>query len=206
VGDEKEPFPSNGIVIRSSKSFGGGMTFAALMTAAIGWFFYWAELAKHPVAAHVVVVLFSTLGAVVFCISIRHLVRPPAALIIDSEGIVANPRRPADRVMWTDLKGAHLAVVEVPVYWLGPIAIRQKWKVVALDLVDPHAFYDRRDMRRRPWLGYDTSVRPEYFPIHYEQLDTNADRLMHLINEGIARYGHAVSNSALPNTYPAFFP
>ncbi|MDP1753249.1 MAG: hypothetical protein Q8L22_27670 [Reyranella sp.] len=182
------------------------MMVTALMTAANGWFFYGIELAKHPVAANVVVILFTTLGGLAFCISIRFLVRPPRALIIDSEGIVANLRRPADRVLWADLKGAHLAVVEVPVYWLGPIAIRQKWKIVALDLVDPRAFYDRRDMRRRPWLGYDTGMRPEYFPIHYEQLDTDADRLMYIINEGIARYGHAILNSSLPKTYPAFFP
>jgi hypothetical protein len=181
------------------------MVVGALVTAAIGWFFYWATLAKYPVAAHVFVVLFATLGAVVFYIGIRYLVRPPPALIMDSEGIVASPQRPSDRVLWADLRGAHFAVVEFPAYWLGPIAIKEKSKIVALDLVDPRAFYDRRDRRKRPWLGYDTGMRPEYFPIYFEQLDVNAEHLMSLVNEGIVRYGHASRSSELPRSYPAFF-
>jgi len=38
--------------------------------------------------------------------------RPPA-LVIDSDRIETNPRRPAERVLWADLKGAHLAVIEI---------------------------------------------------------------------------------------------
>lgn len=182
------------------------MAVAALTTAAIGWLFYWAGLSKYPVAAHVVVVLLTTIGALALCIGIRLLVRPPPALVIDSEGIGVDPRHPADRVLWADLKGAHSAVVEFPLYLVGPIAIRSKSKIVALDLVDPGAFHDRRERRRRPWLGYDTGMRPEYFPIHYGWLDIDAERLMHIVNEGIERYGHATPNSALPKTYPAFFP
>ena len=175
------------------------------MTATIGWFLYWAALAKHPVVALVVVILFMTLGAVFFCIGVWHLVRPSPALIINSEGIVANPRRPTDRIRWSDLKGAHLAVLEAPVYLLGPITIRQKSKIVALDLVDPRAFYDERAARRRRWLGYDTGVRQDYFPIYYGWLDTDAERLMSIISEGIACYGRPMPNPVPAKTYHAFF-
>ena len=181
------------------------MMAAALMTAAIGWFFYEIGLAKHPVAANVVAILLTTLGGLAFCIGIRFLVRPQPALIIASEGIVANPRRPTDRIRWSDLKGAHLAVLEAPVYLLGPVTIRQKSKIVALDLVDPHAFYDERATSRRRWLGYDTGVRQDYFPIHYGWLDTDAESLMSIINEGIARYGRPMPNPVPAKTYQAFF-
>jgi hypothetical protein len=84
--------------------------------------------------------------------------------------------------------------------------IRPKLPIVALDLVDPQAFYRRWDSFKRPWLGYDSGVRSDYFPIYYTGLDTDVNRLMYIIKEGVARNGHLAPDANPQRTYGLFFP
>jgi hypothetical protein len=183
------------------------MIAGGLTAAGVGWFCYSTKLAKHPVAAPVVAIVFGVVAVVAICIGVRRLLRPPLGLIVDREGIVPNPRRPADRILWTDLKGAHYAIIEDDLYvFTFPLWIRLRSPIVALDLADPQAFHRRRGAGKRPWLGYDTSMRSDYVPIYYSRLDTDASRLMRIIEEGIARQGRPAPNTNPQTTYGRFFP
>jgi hypothetical protein len=177
-----------------------------LIVAGVGWLYYATKLDKYPIAAPVVAALCASLAAVAGYVGIRLLLKPPPGLIIDREGIVPNPRRPADRVLWSDLKGAHLAEVRTGAYYGPFLTVPQKAKIVALDLVDPQTFHKRRAAGKRPWLGYDTGVRSDYFPIYYAGLYTDVNRLMYIIKEGIARNGHLALDANPQRTYRLYFP
>ena len=181
------------------------MILAGVAMAALAAFFQGLGTATHKVAYDVFAIGLAVIAVLGICLAAVLLwaARPPA-LVIDSEGILINPRRPAERILWTDLKGAHLAVIKI--CSTGFFAIQLRRKIVALDLVDPPAFHKRREAGKRRWLGYDTGVRTEYVPIYYEYLDTEVRRLMYLVSEGIARQGRPDPDPNPRTTYDAFFP
>jgi hypothetical protein len=203
----KEPFPPDPIVIRYNARGIVWMILAGVAMAAFAAFFHGLGTATHKVAYDVfaiVLAVIAALGGLCLAAILLWAARPPA-LVIDSDGIQTNPRRPAERVLWADLKGAHLAVIEIRSSG-GFFTIRMRRKIVALDMVDPQAFHRRREAGKRRWLGYDTGLRTEYVPIYYEYLDTEVRRLMYLVNEGIARQGRPDPDPNPQTTYYAFFP
>lgn len=181
------------------------MLLAGGFVTGLGYFFHASMLARHPTAASIIGFVLVVLGLAGSAMSIYWLLKRPAGLIIDHEGIVPNPRRPADRVRWSDIRGAHLAEVRSG-FASGPFGtFPQRAEIVALELVDPVAFHRRRDATRRRWLGYDTGVRPDYFPIHYTHLDMHAFQLLHLVTEGVARQGRLAPDARPQTTYPMIF-
>jgi len=74
-----------------------------------------------------------------------------------------------------------------------------------MELVDPQAFYKRRDANKRRWLRYDTGARPNYFPISYASLDMDASRLLRLVTEGVDRQSMLASDAHPQTIYPPFF-
>ncbi len=75
---------------------------------------------------------------------------------------------------------------------------------MALELVDPVQFQKLHD--KRYYLGYSTGFVPDYFDIRYGPLDVDADRLLSVVNEGIARNGKLAPDPAPQTTYnqPSF--
>ncbi|HZX82676.1 MAG TPA: hypothetical protein VFF19_03850 [Reyranella sp.] len=144
------------------------------------------------------------LGVALAVIGIRRALKP-MAIVIDHDGIVPDSRYPAQRVPWSDLRGAHFAVVEGPSNG-SYFASRPRFAIVALELVDPAAFYRRWDAAKRPWLGYDTGMRPDYFPIYCEALGgAERNRLMYAISHGITRYGKPAPDANPRTVYDLFF-
>jgi hypothetical protein len=170
----------------------------------IGGLISLAQQARHPVVATIALVAGVALGLAVIVRAVVVWRQRPPALVIDRVGIVPNPRKPASRVAWSDLSGAHLALLEPPntTTW-GP---RFRYKIVALELVDPADFWRRREMRWGRWLGYDTGVRRDYFPLPYGGLDTDSDRLMYIIRTGIQRNGRPAPARDPRAIYESFFP
>jgi hypothetical protein len=171
----------------------------------LGWFISLAQQERHPRVADAAFLAGLAFGLAAIVKTVVFWRRRPPALVIDGDGIVPNPRKPSSRVAWSDLRGAHLAVVEPPstTVW-GP---RFRHRIVALELVDPAAFWGRRKARWGRWLAYDTGVRRDYFPLEYGWLDTDIDRLMYVINTGIERNGHPAPDREPRTLYKAaFFP
>jgi hypothetical protein len=200
----KQPFPPELIIICKTVKTRLGLIVVGALTIGAGYLYHAVKLEKYSVTTPIVGFVVVIAGVAIMAIGIRRWLEGSAGLIIDQEGIVPNPRRPAERVLWSDLRGAHLAVVEiqVPPYAVPP----RRLPIVALELVDPAGFYRRWDAGRRPWLGYDTAVRPDYFPIYHAGLNTDASRLMNIIKEGIARQGHLAPDGSPQRTYQLFFP
>jgi hypothetical protein len=112
------------------------MILAGVATAALAAFFDWLGTATHKVAYDVFAIVLAVIAALggLCCAALLLWAGRPPALVIDSDGILTNPRRPAERVLWADLKGVHLAAIEMR-WRRGFFTIRLRWKVVALDLV-----------------------------------------------------------------------
>lgn len=175
------------------------------LVVAIGYGLHAALLARAPTTAAILGLVIAISGFALIAISTYWLLSRPAGLIIDRRGIILNPRRPAERLVWSDLKGAHLAVMAGP---RKSIFVPRSWTdspIIALELADPSAFHKRRESTKRRWLGYDTGIRPDYVPIYYSGLDTNGSHLMHLVQEGIARQGRPAPDVNPQRTYQLFF-
>jgi hypothetical protein len=174
------------------------------LVAGSGYLYHAAKLAKYPVTTPVIGFVLVIVGLALAVIGIRRALKP-LAIVMDRDGIVPDSRYPTARVPWSDLRGAHFAVVEGPSNG-SYFASRPRFAIVALELVDPAAFYRRWDAAKRPWLGYDTGVRPDYFPIHCETLSgAERNRLMNAIRRGIAQYGKSAPDANPQTVYDLFF-
>ncbi len=161
------------------------MVVAALCALALGWPFYWAVSIKHPDVADGVAIAATILCGVVVLIGIRNVVKPSPALVIDGSGVTVSPLRAGDKVFWSDIKDARLAEMRIGSS-AGLLASGVRVKIIALDLADPEAFYGRPGRRRKRWFPYTVGMSRGYFPIRYEDLDIDADRLMSILNDRIA--------------------
>lgn len=155
----------------------------AIGFAALGWWLWLSFVPTHPVAADIygfIVVATGTLG---LYLAIRNLIRPvPFAIRISDKGITAYRGRCPDVILWSDIKGAHAAVegdgrVDVP--------------IVALELVNPRPFYARLDADKPRWLGPDTGLRPNYYPLPGTGLDMEPEQILLAVNGAIRRWGTA---------------
>jgi hypothetical protein len=198
-----EPFPPQPIVIRQSPGAGWKPVVGGLLLAGLGWLLWRQTVGWYPLGGHIVGLLTAVCSGLLVCLGIRSMVRPRVALVVDRDGIVADPRAPSERVLWSDLKGAHLAVIESRSgHWLVP---RIRTRIVALELVDAAGVYARLDAGKPRWLGYDSGVRPDHFAIPYDDLEIDGSRLMYVIGEGISRHGRPNPDPKPRTVYPAFF-
>ncbi len=174
------------------------------MVAGMGWLLWLAVIGRQPVGAYVVASLFSLGGVLIVYFGIRALINPPPILVIDRQGIVVDARRSRDVILWSDLKGAHIAVIEGRAGY-GLFAPKIRWEIVALELVDPRAFYERLDADKPRWLGRDTGVRPDHYPISCESLSIEAWQLSLIVRNGIERQGRLNPDPIPQTTYQPFF-
>jgi hypothetical protein len=156
------------------------------MPAGLAWLLVARAAGGHWLAA---VLAILSAAATILCLArgVQLIWRPPAYLVFDREGIVITTPLARRQVLWTDLKGARL--YERPVNSGALFSIRVK--VIALDLADPRAFYEREDGGKRPWMGYDSGWRSDFISFPYSMLDRDEASLMYLVTEGIARNGRA---------------
>lgn len=173
--------------------------------AAIGYGVYSTSLTRDPIAAWILCLILAILGFALMAVSIYCLVSRPVRLIIDRHGIVLDAKRPTGRLPWSDLKGAHLAVMAGP---RRSIFIPRSWTdspIIALELADSASFHRQRESTKRRWLGYDTGVRPDYVPLYYSGLHIDSFRLLHIIREGIIRQGRPAPAANPQTSYDQFF-
>lgn len=141
------------------------MLLGGLFVTGLGYFFHASLLARHPTAASIIGFLLVILGLMGSALAIYWLLKRPPVLVIDHEGILA-AQRSSDRVLWSDLKGAHLA---------------------ECDRASPSTPSACSASRTTSLLWSLLILRRS--PISYEHLDTDASRLLYLVTEGIARQG-----------------
>jgi hypothetical protein len=186
------------------RSIGFAIALFALGVGLLGW---WGFVSKHSTIERAFPVLLMGLSAGGLCLAVRALWRPWRALVIDREGITAwYPRSSRGLISWSEIRGAHLAWMDDVQYrYMGLYKTRRSWRILALELVDPARFQTRHD--KRLYLGFFTGFVPDYFPIAYERLDIDADRLLSIINEGIAQNGHLAPDPAPKTAYnePTFW-
>jgi hypothetical protein len=180
--DASEPFPTPPIRILYRAGAGGGIIAASLMTAAICWAVSATASGKHHlVFSYAAAALGAILGIAGVLVGARLAWKPPLGLIVDRDGIVTNPQKPDSRILWSDIKGAHLSEqIHRSAYLLVPTT---RTKIVALELVDPDAFYDRRATFGPRWSGY--GITRDYFPLRCGNLDIDADKLVYIVNHGV---------------------
>jgi hypothetical protein len=160
-------------------------------------------ITTEAVFGYIFASLFAVFGGLVFWSGIRVLISPPTVLVIDTQGITVDPKRSKEFIPWSDLKGAHLAVVEsgaggVPKPGMGS-------PIVALELVDPQALYTRLDADKPRWLGRDTGMHPNHYRIYCGNLDAKPSRLLDILDEGIRRQGRPNPDPAPQTVYQPFF-
>lgn len=169
----------------------------AIGFAALGWWLWHSFVPTHPVAAHLYGFIVVATGALGLCLAVRNLIRPvPFAIQISDKGITAYRGRSPDLILWSDIKGAHAAVegdgrVDVP--------------IVALELVNPRPFYARLDADKPRWLGPDTGLRPNYYPLPCTGLDVRSEQILLAVNRAICRWGTAHPDPAPETRYGPIF-
>lgn len=191
-------------MIRQSPGTAWKAIAAGPVIAGAGWLLWLAIIPTQPVGADVIASLFAIGGGLAVCLGIGALISPPPALVIDRHGIIPDPRHSSDLILWSDLKGAHVAVVEERA-GTSLFAPKIRSEIVALELVDPRAFYARLDAGKPRWLGLDTGARPDHFPIYCGHLQTEPWRLLRLLNEGIRRQGRPNPDPVPQIVYQPFF-
>ena len=80
---------------------------AGAFVTGLGYFLHSGLLERRPTAASIIGFALVILGLVGAAVAIYWLLKRPPGLVIDHEGILP-ARRTSDRVLWSDLKGAHL--------------------------------------------------------------------------------------------------
>jgi hypothetical protein len=182
--------------VRRSVGFAGGL--CALAIGLVGW---WSFVSKHSTIERAFPVLLMGLSAAGLCLAIRALWRPWRAVVIDREGITAwYPRSSRGLISWSEIRGAHLAWMDDVRYgYMGLYKTKRSWRILALELVDPARFQTRHD--KRLYLGFSTGFVPDYFPIPYERLDIDGDKLLSIIREGIVRNGHPAPDPVPKTAY-----
>jgi len=179
--------------------------FGGALVVAIGYGSYAALFARAPTLAVIFGLAIAIFGLGSIAMGFHWLLSRPVGLVIDRHGITLSPRRPAERLPWSDLKGAHLAVIAGP---RKSMFVPRSWTdtpIIALELADPSGFHRRRESTQRRWLGYDTGVRPDYVPIHHSGLDTDSYRLLYIVREGIVRQGRPAPEANPQTTYDLLF-
>lgn len=126
---------------------------------------------------------------------IAILVDPPTALVIDSHGITVGYGTTPDRILWSDLRGAHGATFELAGSRTKPTFF------IALELVDPRAFYARLHADRSRPSGLGAALRHEHYPLPVSDLEVDASDILLKIQEGIRRLGQFRPDTAPRTVY-----
>ncbi len=126
---------------------------------------------------------------------ISILVNPPTALVIDSRGITVGYGTTPDRILWSDLRGAHEATFELNGSRTKPTSF------IALELVDPRAFYARLDAKRSRPSRVGPALRHDHYPLAVSDLDADASDILLKIQEGIRRLGRFRPDTAPRTNY-----
>lgn len=123
------------------------------------------------------------------------LVNPPTVLVIDSQGITVGYGTAADRILWSDLRGAHGATLQLVGSRTKPTSF------IALELVDPRAFYARLDADRSRPSKVGAAWRHDHYPLHVTDIDADASDILLKIQEGIRRLGQFRPDTAPRTVY-----
>lgn len=177
----------------------GGTVAVALATgfSGLGWWLWRSFAPTHPVAAPVYGFIVVAIGALGLYLAVRNLIRPvPFAIRISDTGITAYRGRSPELILWSDIKGAHAAVegdgrVNVP--------------ILALELVNPRPFYARLDADKPRWLGPDTGLRPNYYPLPCTGFDMEPAQILRTVNGAIRRWGTANPDPSPETRYGPIF-
>ena len=169
----------------------------AIGFSGLGWWLWRSFVSTHPVAAYVYGFIIFATGALGLFIAVRNLIRPvPFAIRISEKGITAYRGRSPDLILWSDIKGAHAAIVGRK---------EDNLQIVALQLVDPRSFYARLDADKPRWLGPDTGLRPDYYPLTSTGLDRTSGQVLLAVNEAIHRWGMANPDPSPKTSYDILF-
>ena len=126
---------------------------------------------------------------------IAILVNPPTALVIDSHGITVGYGTTPDRILWSDLRGAHGATFELAGSRTKPTFF------IALELVDRRAFYARLHADRSRPSGLSAALRHDHYPLAVSDLEADASDILLKIQEGIRRLGQFRPDTAPRTVY-----
>lgn len=105
--------------------------------------------------------------------------------MIDSRGITVGYGTAADRILWSDLRGAHGATFQLNGSRTKPTFF------IALELVDPRAFYTRLYADRSRPSGLGAALRHDHYPLAVSDLEADASDILLKIQDGIRRLGQA---------------
>lgn len=177
---------------------GGTLRIAmAIGFSGLGWWLWRSFVSTHPVAAYVYGFILFAIGAFGLFVAVRNLIRPvPFAIQISEKGITAYRGRSPDLILWSDIKGAHAAIVG---------RREDNLQIVALQLVDPRSFYARLDADKPRWLGPDTGLRPDYYPLTSTRLDKTPGQVLLAVNKAIRRWGMANPDPSPKTSYEILF-
>lgn len=115
--------------------------------------------------------------------------------MIDSHGVTVGCGSTADRILWSDLRGAHGATLQLNGSRTKPTFF------IALEPVDPRALYARLDADRPRPSGLGTALRHDHYPLHVTDMEADASELLLKIQEGIRRLGRFGPDTAPRTIY-----
>ena len=166
-----------------------------MAVVATGWRAWPTAATSEAPYWYVIACVAALCGGLALRRGIAILVNPPTALVIDSHGIMVGYGTTPDRILWSDLRGAHGATFELAGSRTKPTFF------IALELVDPRAFYARLHADRSRPSGLSAALRHDHYPLPVSDLEADASDILLKIQEGIRRLGQFRSDTAPRTVY-----